>query len=242
MIEVMHSSKPNKKQLSSLTRKRIRITNLSFFLYVFPALFSFVLFKWWPIIYSFALSYMKWNFVGAKHWVGLQNYARLFTHPHFHQAFVNTFIYIVALFPFFVVLPLLFALLLSYIRNKSIQGLYRALLFIPTILAFSIVCLVWMWMYNPQFGLFNNLLGLVGGKSISWLSDENYAIVSIVIVTGWKILGQNLILYAAGLMMISNDYIEAATIDGASQWKIFWKIKWPLLAPTTIYNVITAVN
>ena len=227
---------------SPIARKHARVTLLSFFLFVLPALVLFVLFKWWPIVYSFFLSFEKWNFVSARKFIGLANYARLFTHQNFQKAFVHTFVYIVELFPFFVILPLLFALLLSYVVHSRLQSFFRALLFIPTILAFSIVCLVWMWMYNPNFGLFNNILKVVGLGPYSWLTDLRTALPSIVMVTGWKILGSNMILYAAGLMMINKDYIEAATLDGASQWTIFWKIKWPLLAPTTIYNLITAVN
>ena len=231
------------KQKKSKTAMRQQIkTNIYFLLYVLPALFVFLLFKWWPIIYSFFLSFEKWNFIGAKHFVGLNNYTRMFTHQSFAKAFGNTFVYIAEMFPFFVIFPLLFALFLTYIKNKKLQSTFRAMLFIPTVLAFSIVCLVWMWMYNPTFGVFNNILAQCGIPKISWLTDTRFVIPSIVTVTGWKILGSNLILYAAGLMMISDEYIEAATIDGASQWTIFWKIKWPLLGSTTIYNIITAIN
>lgn len=225
------------------TARNKDVKNTLFFLvYVAPALILFILFKWWPMIYSFFLSFQKWNFVSAKSFVGLDNYVRLFTHQNFKQAFFNTFIYIIEMFPFFVILPLLFALLLSYVHSPKLKSIFHAMFFIPTVLAFSIVCLVWMWMYNPSFGLFNNILSMFGLEKVSWLTDMRTALPSIVVVTGWKILGSNLILYAAGLMMISKDYIEAAMLDGASQWTIFWHVKWPLLAPTTIYNIITAVN
>lgn len=230
------------KNLSKELQMRNRRNNFSFFLYVLPALVVFILFKWWPIIFSFFLSFEKWNFVSEKSFIGLKNYVRLFTHQNFQKAFVNTFVYIAELFPFFVVFPLLFAVLLTNVVNSRLQSFYRAMLFVPTVLAFSIVCLVWMWMYNPNFGVLNNILSLLGFEKVNWLTNPKTAIPSIVLVTGWKILGSNLILYAAGLTMINKEYIEAATIDGASQWKIFWKIKWPLLAPTTIYNIITAIN
>lgn len=115
-----------KTTMSPIAKKHERATLLSFFLFVIPALVLFVLFKWWPIVYSFFLSFEKWNFVSARKFIGLANYARLFTHQNFQKAFVHTFVYIAELFPFFVILPLLFALLLSYVVHSRLQSFFRA--------------------------------------------------------------------------------------------------------------------
>jgi ABC-type sugar transport system permease subunit len=227
---------------SALARQRQRKETLLFFLYVAPALLVFALFKYWPIVFSAILSFFQWNFVGSMKWVGLKNFVAMFTRESFQLAALNTLYYILGLFPFFVIFPLLFALALTNIKSTFAQNFYKALLFIPTILAFSIICLVWMWIFNPNFGLLNNILMRFGVRRIAWLAERNTALLSILMVTGWKIIGSNLILYVAGLFMVPREYLEAARIDGANAWSTFWHIKWPLLAPTTIYILVTAIN
>ncbi len=212
-----------------------------FFIYMLPALVTFVLYKFWPIIYSLILSFFKWNFVGTMKWTGLNNFVEMLGREAFQKATINTFLYMIGLFPFFMVLPLVFALMLSNIRSSRFQNFYKALLFLPSILAFSIICLVWMWMFNPQFGVLNNILNMVGHPGFAWLSDKKTAMFSIILVSGWKHIGTNMILFIAGLLCINKEYIEAATIEGASGWQVFRKIKWPLLWPTTIYILITSV-
>jgi ABC-type sugar transport system permease subunit len=174
-------------------------------------------------------------------WVGLRNYAGMFLREEFQISLKNTLFYIFGLLPFFLVFPLVFGVMLSGIKSRRSENFYKALLFMPAILALSIICFVWMWIYNPSFGLFNNLFNLFGHPGYTWLSDSRTALLSIILVSGWKFMGSHLILFYAGLLGISREYIEAATIDGASRWQVFWRIKWPLLSPTTIYIVIISV-
>jgi len=235
----MRAIKPYTNPQKAATMRKEQI---AFFLYVLPAMVVFILFKYWPIVFSAVLSFFKWDFVGSMKWVGLKNFVAMFTRESFQLAARNTLLYILGLFPFFVIFPLVFAVALTNLRGRFAQSFYKALIFIPTILAFSIVCLVWMWMFNPNFGLLNNFSLMLGGRRIAWLAERNTALLSIVLVTGWKVIGSNFILYVAGLVMVPRDYIEAAIIDGASRWKTFWNIKWPLLAPTTIYILVTAIN
>jgi ABC-type sugar transport system permease subunit len=229
----------NRKRSASEIRSRK--TTGAFFLYVLPALLLFFLFKIWPILYSFILSFFDWNFIRNMKWVGLRNYAGIFFREEFQAALKNTLFYIVGLLPFFLVFPLVFGIMLSGIKSRGAENFYKALLFMPAILALSIICFVWMWIYNPSFGLLNNFLKLFGSPGYAWLSDNQTALFSIILVSGWKFMGSHLILFYAGLMGISREYIEAAIIDGASGWQTFWRIKWPLLSPTTIYIVITSV-
>ena len=212
-----------------------------FMLYVFPALAFFSIFKYWPMIYSIVLSFVKWNFVSSLKWVGFSNYEGMFGKAMFLEGVGNTFGYILALLPFFIVLPLILATMLLNVRSRQAQGFFKALYFMPTILAFSIICIVWVWMYNPTYGVLNNILSRLGLKQYAWVSDPNTAFLSIVLVCGWKYMGQNMILFLAGLLNISQDCIEAATIDGANGWQCFWNIKFPLLAPTTVYMLLTSV-
>ena len=228
-------------ELSAQARRIRRKNNLGFFLYMTPVFVLYLVFKYWPILYSFALSFYKWNFVGKMRWIGMDNYLGMFGRSSFMFALKNTGWYILGLFPFFVIIPLILAVTVMSIRNARIQNTYKAFLFVPNILAFSIICMVWMWIFNPGFGLLNNVFRLFGHTGYSWLSDERTALFSVILVSGWKHIGANMILFIAGLLTISQDYTEAATIDGANGWQTFWFIKWPLLAPTTVYLLTTSV-
>jgi ABC-type sugar transport system permease subunit len=212
-----------------------------FFLYALPALVLYFLFKIWPIVYSFILSFFDWNFVRSMKWVGLKNYVGMFFREEFQAALKNTFFYILGLLPFFLVLPLFFAVMLTGIKSKNTEDFYKALLFMPAILALSIICFVWMWIFNPNFGVLNKLIRILHHEGYAWLSDKQTALLSIILVSGWKFMGSHLILFYAGLLGISREYVEAAIIDGATAWQVFWRIKWPLLSPTTIYIIITSV-
>ncbi len=210
-------------------------------LYALPAALFFIVFKYWPLIYSFILSFKKWNFVGKMRSVGWSNFTAMFGKDIFSAALVNTLLYIIGLLPFFIIIPLFLAVLVLNVKPEKLQNAYRTLFFIPTVLAFSIICLVWMWIFNPSFGLLNNFFRLFGSSGYSWLSDQRTAMISIISISGWKFMGSNMILFIAGLLTVPKDYIEAAKIDGANSWQIFWKIKWPLISSTTIYLVMTSV-
>ncbi len=226
---------------NQIQRARERKVTLVFFLYLAPALILYFLFKIWPILYSFYLSFFDWNFIKTMKWNGLKNYAGMFQRAEFQAALRNTLYYILGFIPFFIMLPLGFSIALVSIKNDRAQNTYKAFLFVPAILALSIICFVWMWMFNPSFGALNSILAVFNIEGFSWLSDQRTALFSVILVAGWKFLGANLILFYAGLVSISREYTEAATIDGATAWQVFWKIKWPLLSPTTLYIVTTSV-
>lgn len=224
-----------------LKRRNMGHQNLGLALFFLPALIFYGVFKYFPIIYSGVLSFAKWNFVKDISWVGLSNYTSMFSKSMFMMGLGNTFRYIVAFLPFFVVIPLVLATLILNVRNRSVQSVFKAFLFIPTVLAMSICCMVWLWIYSPSFGFLNRLLTSLGFDSISWLSDKKYAFGAVVVVCGWKFIGQNMILFMAGLLNVPEQCVEAARIDGANEWQTFWKVRFPLIMPTTVYIVITAV-
>lgn len=213
----------------------------AFWLWMLPVITVYGLFKYWPMVYSLVLSFAKWNFVSELSWVGFGNYANMFSKTMFIKSLSNTLRYIAWLFPFFVVIPLAFSVMLLNVKNKSAQNTYRALFFIPNILALSIVCMVWLWIFSTSYGLLNNFLERFGMAPVKWLTNKETAFYSIIAVCGWKYMGMNMLLFLAGMMNISQDCIEASEIDGANGWQCFWRIKMPLLAPTTVYIVITSV-
>lgn len=221
--------------------KKRRRTQIGFWIYLLPAIVFFIAFKYWPFIYSTILSFGKWNFVSDISWVGFKNYSSMFGKTMFVKGIGNTLKYIVFQLPGFVVLPLVLAVALLNVRNSTAQSIYKSLVFIPTILALSICCYIWMWIYSTTYGFLNNVLMKLGLNSVQWLTDKKVAFWSIIIVCGWKYMGQNLILFMAGLLNISQDCVEAAHIDGANGWQCFWRIKMPLLWPTMVYVLVTSV-
>jgi len=200
------------------------------------------LFWYWPLVYNFILSFMDWNFISPiKRVVGWTNYITLFNRPVFSAAFKNTFKYIGGILPLAIVVPLGMAVLLNSVREKSLKQVYETILFVPTVLSFSVACFVWIWMFSPIGGVIAQIFQAVGLPVISWLASEKYALWAIVIVSGWRMIGYHVLLFNTALNSVSHEYIEAAQIDGASPWRLFWSIKWPLISPTVFFLLITTV-
>jgi multiple sugar transport system permease protein len=168
--------------------------------------------------------------------VGLSNYVRLFTTPLVWQIFGNTLYYTAVIVPVGAALALGLALAL----NRGLRGIVvlRSLYFLPVISSTVAVSLVWGWLYNQQFGLINYLLSLVGITGPAWLADTTTAMPSIIIMSIWKGLGYNMVIFLAGLQGIPQELYEAAKIDGAGAWARFRYVTWPLVSPTTFFVVV----
>jgi ABC-type sugar transport system permease subunit len=212
------------------------------YLFVAPVLVIVGVFTYWPLIYSIYLSFFDWNFVSpVKQFVGFDNFIRLVDDPRFHRALYGTLIYIVALVPAQVFVPLGLALLLWPIRRSRAQAVYRVTLFSPTVISFSVAALLWLWIFNPLQGILNKVIFEFGFDKVNWLSNPNTAIWCVIVVSIWKTIGFNLLLYLAALEAVPNDYIEAASLDGASGWQMFRLIRFPLITPTFFFVLVTTV-
>ncbi|HEU0165208.1 MAG TPA: sugar ABC transporter permease, partial [Thermomicrobiales bacterium] len=212
------------------------------YLLIAPLLILIAVFIYWPLIYSAYLSFFDWNFVRPnKEFVGFDNYTRLAHDPRFARSLHGTWIYIVTLVPIQVFLPLGLALLLWPIRKAKAQNAYRIMLFSPTVIAYSVGAVMWLWIFNPLQGLLNKLLIDFGFARVNWLSDRDTAIWAVIIVATWKTLGFHLLLYMAALEAVPNDYVEAASLDGASSWQIMRYIRFPLITPTFFFILVTTV-
>lgn len=226
---------------AGLERERLLERALPYLL-VAPVLILMAVFIYWPLIYSFYLSFFDWNFVSPeKLYVGFDNYTRLVDDPRFHRALNSTAVYILALVPIQVFLPLALALLLWPIRRSRAQSTYRVMLFTPTVIAFSVAALVWLWIFHPLQGLLNKLIIEAGGTRVNWLSDPDTAIWCVIVVAVWKTFGFNLLLYLAALEAVPVEYVEAASVDGATGWQIIRSIRWPLITPTFFFVLVTTV-
>lgn len=197
----------------------------------------FSIFMLYPIYKAFAGSLHEWNpLVGTYKWVGFSNFETVFKDALFWKSLWNTAYFSVISIVFRIVLGLGLALLLSARLVKAKDSL-RGLFYMPTITPLVAVSFVWMWMFDPQFGMVNKVTGL----DINWLHDPKWALPAIIIMTIWKDFGYATVLYLAGIMNLPNDVYEAAEIDGANAWQTFWRITLPLLKPTTLFIVITSL-
>ncbi len=192
-----------------------------------------------PIVVSFFLSFTDWDALGAPNLVGLRNFAQLAHDPTFFRALWNTIYYTVVSVPLGMILSLGLAMAL----NRSIPGVgfYRTLVLIPVISSTVATALLWGLMLDPYIGLANHLLRLLGLPASGWLTDTKMAMPAIILMSVWKGLGYNMVLFLAGLQGIPPELREAARIDGASRWKEFVNITLPMLSPTTFFVLVISV-
>ncbi|HOV16596.1 MAG TPA: sugar ABC transporter permease [Candidatus Cloacimonadota bacterium] len=228
---------------------------ISPYLYVLPALALLIAFRFVPIVMSFVISFYKWTLHGTGGFIGLTNYIKLMHDPEFWQSMMNTVWLVVFVVPASLIFSLIFAVLLNQI--KAVRGFFRTIYFMPYVTSMVAVSIVWKIIFNEQTGLANKFLALIGIAPQKWLAEArgifdiffsgfgihlpnwaggpSQALFAIIILTVWKGLGYNTIIYLTGLQNIAKDYYEAAEIDGANKIKQFFKITLPLVSPTTYY-------
>ena len=190
-----------------------------------------------PVIIAFAGSFHIWNPLnGTYKWTGLDNYIRMFQYPTCWLSMKNTVVFcaVVVFFRVLLGLALAYAITSRLIRHKTF---FRTIFYMPTVTPLVAVAYVWKIMYNPQFGLVNNLFGF----DINWLYSSDFALPAVMVMTIWKDFGYAVILFMSGLMSIPSDYYEASNIDGANAWQTFQYITLPLLKPTMVFVVITSL-
>jgi multiple sugar transport system permease protein len=202
-------------------------------------LFFFLFVRIGPTFYAFWMSLHQWDPIALdRPYIGLENYRDLGGDEVFWKALRNTWIYVGAGVPVGLGLSLLIALGLQ--RMIRFAGFFRVLYFLPYVTSLVAVGWVWRWMYMPN-GLFNDILGWVGIGPFTWLGSPDMAIYSIIATTIWQGLGFQVIIFLAGLESIPDDYLEAASLDGASGWQTFRDVTFPLLNPTLVFLIVTGV-
>jgi multiple sugar transport system permease protein len=208
---------------------------------VTPFLVFYILFLVGPLVYDVVLSFFNTSLVksGLGSFAGFANYTELFGDSRFWSAMWHTILFTLVSTPPLVILPLFFAIVVNRIRRG--QWFFRLAFFLPYILPSAAIALVWLFIYEPGYGLLAGFFNLIGVGSPAWLSDPNVAIYSIVIVTVWWTIGFNFVLYLAGLQDISRDLYEASALDGASQWQQTWRLTIPMLGRTTTLVTVLQV-
>ncbi|WP_277630839.1 carbohydrate ABC transporter permease [Atopococcus tabaci] len=211
--------------------------------YIGPMLAVVGTFNLYPIVKSLAMSfYSEYNFYqDVVLAYGVDNFIEIFTDPDFYLAIKNTFIFVLGVVPVSIALSLAVALLLNQI--KALSGFFRSIYFLPFVTSTVAISIVWNWIYHSRYGLMNYFLGLIGIDPINWITDPDYAMLALVIMSIWKGLGFNIVLFLVGLNNIDQTYYSAAKVDGASRWQRFTNITIPLLSPTTfLVSVMGIIN
>lgn len=203
-------------------------------LFTLPALVPLLVFWLGPLGYIVYLSFTDWDFMSPdKLFVGLENYSYLLTNSEFYKSLKVTL-----LFGLGSVIPTIVGgLVLAMLMNSRIKssGLFRTLLFSPWVTPTVAVSIAWSWIFEPEVGLANLMLGWVGVSPIGWLRDADWALVAVLIVTLWKSIGWSMVFYLVALRNLPSDLLEAASIDGAGSWDKFRSITLPLISPTTFF-------
>lgn len=210
--------------------------NYAAYLFLLPKLVLFTLFVAIPVLWAFVLSFQEYKIFGSE-FAGLQNYITVFQSAAFMAALKNTLLFTVVTVPFGVITALIGASMI-FALGKVSQSFFRSAFYLPTVTSMVIIAMVWRWMYNYDFGLFNYLLGWFGVDPINWLGQSSTALWALIIMQCLIPFGVGIIMYLASMGSISTALYEAAKIDGAGSLKQWWHITVPLLKPTTLYLVL----
>lgn len=190
-----------------------------------------------PVFCSFGLSFAKWDLLNPIEFVGFQNYKEIFNEPVFFKILINTIVFAVSTSLFGVIIPLILAAIL----NAKIRGseFFKTAYFLPFITPMIVIGIVWEWIFDPNIGILNNVIHL----HINWLYDTNFAMPALIIVSVWKLIGYNMIIFLSALSGISQSLFEAAKIDGAGVIDTFKNVTVPMLSPTIFFVIIiTAIS
>ena len=215
-----------------------------FWAYVFlsVSLLFYTVIRWYPTLLAFNISFRDWNlFQASGDWVGLANYQQIWAdlfkpRSAIKAAFINTLKYVVLGVPLQMVIGLAVAMMLNQIRRFA--TLFRVAFFIPYVTSAVAVAFVWLWLYDWPEGLLNELLGFFGISPQRFTGQPDQALASITAVAVWQSLGFTVIIFLAGIQQIPEMYYEAASLDGASRWRLFRHITLPLLNPVIVYLTV----
>lgn len=206
-------------------------------IFLSPALLLLGIFLVFPIIYLGYLSFTNGSFTrSGVHWVGINNYLRLLLTPDFWQVIFNTIYFTIGTVVPSIIMPLGLAVLLD--RNLPFTGIFRTIYFIPSIVSLVAAGLGFRWLFQPD-GAINSLLSNLGLEKVAWLSDSLWAMPVLIVLSIWKQIGFNLVVFLAGLQSIPINRYEAAELDGANSWQQFWYITLPGIQSPLIFAAIT---
>ncbi|MFI7404185.1 carbohydrate ABC transporter permease [Streptomyces sp. NPDC049541] len=206
--------------------------------FIAPALLGFTVFLLWPTLRGIYLSFTRFNLLTPAKWVGVDNYIRMIHDPIFWDSLKVTVEYVVINIGVQTVAALAIAVLLQRLTQSAVL---RGIVLTPYLMSNVVAGVVWLWILDTQLGIGNQVIGALGFDHIPFLADEHWAIPTIALINVWRHVGYTALLLFAGLMAIPNDMYEAARVDGASEWRMFWRITLPLLRPVLAVVLIMTV-
>ncbi|MBK9710922.1 MAG: sugar ABC transporter permease [Kouleothrix sp.] len=229
-------------QLVKITRPRgsrmRRRETITFYLCISPWLIGLACFVAGPMLASLAISFTRWDLLSPARFIGLRNYQRMAADPLFWQSLKVTASYTLLYVP----TELAGGLLLALLMNQRVWGIrfIRTIYYLPSVLSGVAFVIVWMWLFQPEAGLINAGLALLGIQGPRWLADPDTALYALWLMSIWG-LGRAAVIYLAGLKNVPRELHEAAAIDGANGWQAFWAVTIPLLSPTIFFNLVLSV-
>lgn len=209
------------------------------YLMILPAMVGLAVFYLYPMFNLIWLSFFRYNILNEamSKFIGLQNYTRMFQDPDFYKVLVNTLIYTVCVVAFTLVIAMLLAIWLN--KGSAVNKLVQAGLFTPHIISMVSVALVWMWIMNPDQGLLDAALRAVGLPALPWLTSSQTALLSVIIVSVWKALGYYTLMLIAALQSIPTSILEAARLDNARGFRLYFQVVLPLISPQLFFILVT---
>lgn len=223
--------------MKNFFKKLVNEQSLAGWLFIMPALAGTIIFIIIPVLCSFGLSFAKWDLLNPIEFVGFDNYRAIFQDEIFYKILINTVVFAISTSVLGVIIPLI----LANILNSKIRGseFFKTAYFLPFITPMIVIGIVWQWIFDPNIGFLNTFLNI----HINWLYDTNWAMPALILISVWKLIGYNMIIFLAGLSGISQSIFEAAKIDGANSFQVFKKITIPMLSPTIFFVIIiTAIS
>jgi multiple sugar transport system permease protein len=210
------------------------------YLFLTPNILGFLAFNLFPLLFAIGLSFTRWDLISKPIFIGLDNYEKLFLDDEsFRIAVRNTLIFTTLSVPTGTVL----SLILANALNQKIRGttIYRTAYFLPVVSSSIAIALVWAWVFNPDFGLANEILSTFGLPRLKWLASSTWVLPAVVIVSVWRGIGPSTVIFLAGLQGIPEDLYDAAKIDGANTAQLFRHITIPMLSPTTFFVIVVSI-
>ena len=223
--------------MKNLYEKLTNNQNFAAWIFIAPAILGTFIFILIPVICSFGLSFTSWDMLNPINFVELENYKLLLRDGLFYKILLNTIVFALSTSILGVIIPLILAAIL----NSKIRGseFYKTAYFLPFITPMVVVGIVWAWIFDPNIGFLNQVLNI----HINWLYDSKFAMPALIIVSVWKLIGYNMIIFLSAFSSVSQSLFEAAKIDGANAYQTFKNVTIPLLSPTIFFVVIiTAIS
>lgn len=209
------------------------------YLFLLPNFLGFVVFMLFPILFAFYIMLTDWSLAKEPEFIGLKNFETLANDPLFWKSLKNSFVYT------FVAVPtgIFIAFWLALALNRKIRGIifFRTVYFLPQITLTVAAAIIWRWIYQPEIGLINFLLSLIGIDGPNWIYDTNWAMAAVIIMSNWQGVGFAMLILLAGLQGIPEEFYEAASIDGASAWQRMRFVTLPMLSPAIFFVVVTSL-